>query len=1498
RRNLVRCAFSIPLDLRDTRFVFALFSLSFSPSFSFFYLFFFFFYFLYFHTSLFFSLFTDLSYYTRITNFILYFSVFFFSFYSNTLRFLSFFSLSLSLSLSYIFLSTTKISALFLSPRPSVKIEDTRQMEIQRRENARIHVSRFLSRSLSLRENDSRRNPPINTFSFRSLDTTSLPSSESVDRVTEPSSTASSLPNENISLAEPQEEKIDTRVGVVGEYLPPINNSSTSSNTTTTTSTNATTTTTASIATTTSTTTTSSSIPRATTDQGINEKQAVGEWNSLPVLVEHLRSVLEFSLAIADTSSSSSSSLPIKEDSQGLILDLDDSRKVPRPMDERSTTVSKISNGKEQDLKNDLRFLEDLLMSDIHTALSRLRETLERIDVGALAKQGAAASDPTSKLQLLRLVSSLLSRLEMPRESLEEEKKILSQEEKLKSSLTTTTTTTNTNTNTMPSLSSLNNRRRRGSRHTIGVSAEELACARKWLLEEKNFQEVTSFKKITPSPLFTSNTPTKSLRPSIDSRDKLDNTEVGNVEVGRVGRLAAALQQRVESSSKCTSSNRFISKKSKIKRANTIDIPSYLKLQADSLKQEGTGCVSLKKPINVGDKANCNSIKNMIVPSFQPRTENDRKFMALISKNNDTPIFNPPASFKSFGYTKTMDSSTVSNENWNSRFSNIKTAFDKTTTTNSGDESEQPVNKNKLPKRPPIVPQVTQRYNPPGKEKPFNVNVFRNFEHDTPPNVGQSISPGFRHAPSSPFRRIEKPTIVSNFIKPLPIPNNPPKSNIPMPGNTLREKARKMFDRGGNNNSNSNVQQRAFEYKVHVDGNSEKRTFPRPPWIEHDKPSNLTIAENGRLDYRSFCKQFAPFVSKGISSSSSSTLEKTPYELLNDDSTRQNSKLYQPRNELISEHNHSNVVDGKISLQMIPKDYNRYNNQGTRDSRDFNSETETTSGSQQTDITLRGSASVAVQTGIQDETTYDDSRSFRVVPKISNGPPLICSNVSIQTSSDVPSTNSDDISNYLLDNQKNHDEEKSVLPLKENVREAIPFNDYCSETIVINPHVQQNQTALVTIYDEPIPKVKENEHESTKLNYTEDDRSKSKDYDYLDAKNIQNQDISEEEGVVTRYTCAIATVATVDSPNIQDEVVEPSYFRDYSTPSVSPVWSNSRSKGSNDEEVDDEIRRHNMLQQSLIQRLHHERCTMIDRPFKRSPIDYQNETHGNTKKEQQTLEQEYYVAPRTNEYIPIENVNRYESISPSSLPNQSKKRIVDLPQAKKFLSPNLLPTKQTQIAPTTSRVVNQVSALRGVYEQPVVVVPNKPIRKERSPISNGTNKIDSSDEYLMSCANQPSRSIVLSKSESWHQLALSNSSSRIPRTTDSSPSSLSRGSYLPKPPKPRSPSAMKFRTKQYEASSDSVKKMEDKIRRYFDSPHDNSTNETKESKKRSSPRHIHGKCMIGLSRSRTLPGICEQKLVLTIPPTQVPLLQVNSADVDKVFDDIFQEATRMDGQHC
>ena len=95
--------------------------------------------------------------------------------------------------------------------------------------------------------------------------------------------------------------------------------------------------------------------------------------------------------------------------------------------------------------------------------------------------------------------------------------------------------------------------------------------------------------------------------------------------------------------------------------------------------------------------------------------------------------------------------------------------------------------------------------------------------------------------------------------------------------------------------------------------------------------------------------------------------------------------------------------------------------------------------------------------------------------------------------------------------------------------------------------------------------------------------------------------------------------------------------------------------------------------------------------------------------------------------------------------------------------------------------------------------------------------------------------------------------------------------------------------------ADSVKKMEDKIRQYFDQPSD--IIETKDSiKHRRSPRFAT-KGMLELSRRRTMPGLSEEKLHVLIPtPQQMPLLNVNTADVDKVFDDLFEEATRTDNQ--
>ncbi|CAL7947252.1 unnamed protein product [Xylocopa violacea] len=1310
------------------------------------------------------------------------------------------------------------------------------------------------------------------------------------------------------------------------------------------------------------------------TIDGRNENAPVGEWNSLPLLVERLRAALELSLGGRRDDETPA----LLEDSG---VDSEEDFRI------RNSMELALGSCKQPELlKKDLKFLEDLLLSDIQTALSRLKETLERIDVAALAKHGAA-SDPTSKLQLLRLVSSLLSRLQVA-----EETEKTPSAEKVPSA------------EKIPVLPSTSlSRKRRGTRHTIGVSAEELAKARKWLEEERNvlpLQDIASVPKEQKEQCVPSNGVNvvvdkkpeeirdKCTKDAINQRQLLEdkNKEIrdncalrgiqqvdvsdskavgessmnqsqyrtnnfhdkennGNSiqdseERGRVSKLAAVLRQRAElvsSGGKYGASNKFSAKKTKIKRANTIDIPSYLKLQAESLGHETTGCVSLRKPINVGDKT-FNSV-NVIVPSLQPKTENDRKFLALISRNNEAPAVAPVVPFKTLGQTKAIDMSSLTNENWNSRFSNIKTNFDKPSI------AEDRENKSSLKARAnKMFPGATQTQVYP--------NTGPNYSHQVPK---VDTSSGFRHAPSSPFRKIEKSSPVPSSK--VPTSYHWPKS-APLPTNTLKEKARMMFDR--ENTQPSSKTSRA---------DLEKPSFPRPPWIEHERNENRangTVTENGKLDYRSFCKQFAPFVGK-TSSTESKKLEE------------------QHQRELAQRDRVPGIVDGKISFKVVPDKLvqtHQYPAMERRGSKEKFEAMKSGKGHGHTvntfsDTVLRGSSSVAVQTGINEEY-QDEGRSFKVVPRMSKGQNLTCSNAAVQTSyeSDVPMISindtvdkqwrplyyeqsdpgqaSEDRQRFVLDHNQNYhtvssesEFNSSAVPSTVNVgqvaseqavRESMPFQGVQSYQERTENPAKNYQSEDTDNQDYSSPFVSST-LSSYKQSGGESDAPELKVTDWSpettsfpDDQNIQNQDISPEIGVVTRYTCAIATVASsVDSPEPRSEEVALD-SRGSSSPSPSQ-WSWSRSRPPTNETItsEDEIRRHNLLQQSLVRRLQNEITTLNDQPHhyptsnlgQHLTVDHnqskssthspnfvqshQQPTYNQTVSAVQGHQQQSYSQSTTiasgyqqqnyshpsviqNIPRPQQNYNKpanFDQPSGSQGSSRFAKYLTPVPQKKPE------PTRAHSPGPVTA---NRVNALREAYEQSPNSQP-KPIQKERSPIPNGINPIDSSDEYLVSCATKPSRSIVLSKSESWHQLALSTSYPRAPKVNVPAATPSAPHSSHPKPPKPRSPSSQKLRSKQFEASSmaDSVKKMEDKIRQYFDHPAE--TVETKESMKhRRSPRFA-SKGMVGLSRSRTMPGISDGKLRLSIPePQQVPLLNVNTADVDKVFDDLFEEATRTDNQ--
>ncbi|XP_066596641.1 uncharacterized protein [Prorops nasuta] len=1167
-------------------------------------------------------------------------------------------------------------------------------------------------------------------------------------------------------------------------------------------------------------------------------------WGSLPVLVERLRTALEASLA------------SYKENHQE-----NHQQTMEIPETERTKAVESGSQG----LRQDLRVLEDLLCFDIQTALTRLKDTLDRIDVTALLKNGAA--DPTNKLDLLRLVSSLLRRLQIDHQQTSP---------------------------VLPAASNAVRRRKICNRHTVGVSREELALARKLLQKEeeevKRSSGFTSMEEKGPNlenkrsedikdkntkdainqrqslrdkePRLTQET-RRSLPEQKDFYDDISQpTTMTSSTTARDPKMANAMRQTIV--------NKFSARKSKIKRANTIDIPTYSKLQI-----RDSCCAFLKKPIHVGDKVTCSNSANLIVPLLQPRTENDRKFLALINRNNDASspgsvLPATPAVFKTFAYQKNRNF--VSDENWNNRFSNIKTSFD---------EKETPSN---------------QRFNTVSKR----IAVAES---------NAKSSSGFSHAPSSPFKKIEK--LSSDTGSKAPLTYHWP-MNSQSTGKTLKEKAR-MFDR-------SEQDARTIGAKLEEKGKS----FPRPVWIDRkDQQRPSTINESGHLDYRSFCKQFAPFVGKTTS------FDKKPIKRTEKDQRRQS---YSDKNstEVMypaiaarvngmarsgTSHGESHTgysIDPGEKPRRLPQPSVHTNNfhhiipsrvdgivkVGTKEV-DSDIGTDTSEKPHRLPHPLiypnnsfhpivPSHMDGGMKIGIKDlepDIGTDMSEKPRRLPHPSihtnnSFNPIIPSRVDgtvkIGTSDKEfeirSSYESTEKSQWLPHSCQpstiSNDSFHPIIPMREDSIVKIATNDVESDISTdtsekshwLSQSCQPSTNAgsraqtgmcdgvseIRTSYDSTEkPSWLAHSCQASSINANNNDSTTWGKEDpcimspSLSKRDIQNQDIGSEIGVVTRYTSAIGTVAQSPELLIFDE-----NHRSSSSPFV-------HSRASSLLTPEQEIQRHNMLQQSLIR------------------------------------QRDYAQHPS-----PPAIITDHHAIYKNRMFETEQIKTNDLQTSRKM---DFSPLVSDPVYSTGS--TNRVSALREAYEH----------SKSSSLSSRDANakgkQVDSSDEYLVLCSSKPNRSIVLSKSESWHQLAASSTGHYKQLSSTSSPSSssplhpgASQAACPPKPPKPKSPSSMKLRSKQYEASNtDSVKKMEEKIKRYFKSPID----EKGESKVNGSSRVFRNSektLTIGLSRSKTMPGLYTDNASFLLSPNSAVVeldpLGTATDDVDKVFDDIFQEATR------
>ncbi|KRT85396.1 hypothetical protein AMK59_1266, partial [Oryctes borbonicus] len=129
--------------------------------------------------------------------------------------------------------------------------------------------------------------------------------------------------------------------------------------------------------------------------------------------------------------------------------------------------------------------------------------------------------------------------------------------------------------------------------------------------------------------------------------------------------------------------NRFNSKKLKMKRANTIDIPKPLKYYEcdeddsdnDDLSNRRHSYLALRGPIRVG-KLNVEKK----VPEFEPKTESDKKFMAFLGKHTENASNTNKTTLWS---NQQPINKGFAGSNWSNKFSNVKNNFEKIQTGNN-----------------------------------------------------------------------------------------------------------------------------------------------------------------------------------------------------------------------------------------------------------------------------------------------------------------------------------------------------------------------------------------------------------------------------------------------------------------------------------------------------------------------------------------------------------------------------------------------------------------------------------------------------------------------------------------------------------------------------------------------------------------------------------------------------------------------------------------------
>lgn len=128
------------------------------------------------------------------------------------------------------------------------------------------------------------------------------------------------------------------------------------------------------------------------------------------------------------------------------------------------------------------------------------------------------------------------------------------------------------------------------------------------------------------------------------------------------------LQRRSFEESDKPSSNKYTNRKLKMKRANTIDIPKQFQIDNEDgdSEEKSRQSFGFRRGLQINNTNNISPKTNL--PAFQPKTENDHKFLAFIQKQN--------AAVKPNWINPNKSPQPTNSNNWSNTFGNVRSAFE------------------------------------------------------------------------------------------------------------------------------------------------------------------------------------------------------------------------------------------------------------------------------------------------------------------------------------------------------------------------------------------------------------------------------------------------------------------------------------------------------------------------------------------------------------------------------------------------------------------------------------------------------------------------------------------------------------------------------------------------------------------------------------------------------------------------------------------------------